>query len=259
MSQASGSIEQMSASIASSADMANRAERSSDNLVKTSQEGEKAVITLDQSITELSKNSDQISEMLQLIMDIAEQTNLLAMNAAIEAAHAGDYGKGFAVVAEEIRKLSEKSGVGAKDIRDVVKEISGNISNNRILSTKTIESFNVLKNEVGKVKQANSEIAASMNEQKTANQSVLEVIVVLKELIEKIVIELNNQSRKGESIEKVLKDLTLISEMTSNAMEEEKIALQETSKASNHIQTISHDLKDIAARVENDFKMFVTE
>ncbi len=259
MSQASTSIEEMAANIASSADMANNADKASEALMNTSEKGEDAIIDLSHSIEEVVGNSEKIVEMVQLIMDISEQTNLLAMNAAIEAAHAGEYGKGFAVVADEIRKLAEKSGQGAKEIESVVREISSNIDKNKVTSEKTKESFGFLKKEVERVRRANSEIASAMSEQQSANQTVLEAISKLKELIEVVVNEMNNQTQKGESIEQVLSDLNIISNEVETAMEEEKNGLQETSKVSENIKDFSNDLKEIAQRIEQDFNMFKTD
>ena len=258
MTLAASSIEEMAANIASSAEMATSADKASQKLHQTSEEGQSAIVRLASSTSEVEKSSEQIVDMVQLIMDIAEQTNLLAMNAAIEAAHAGEYGKGFAVVAEEIRKLADKSSKSAKDIQEIVHNISDKIQANMNMATTTQSSFGVLLQEIAKVRQSNSEIASAMGEQKTANQTVLEVISLLDEMITQIVDKLSAQTQKGESIEKVLKDLSSLSIEVSTAMEEEKNALQESAQASEHIKQISLELNEISTAVEADFKVFKT-
>jgi len=259
VSQASSAIEQMSSNIASSASMSRRGDDSSQKLAGASEEGTRAMNILKTSIEEVSKNSSQIVEMVQLIMDISEQTNLLAMNAAIEAAHAGDYGKGFAVVAEEIRKLADKSASGAKEIRNVVKDISSNINKNLDLANKSNESFLILKRHINELKQINHEIAASLEEQKLANKSILDSITGIQTLGAGVSNRAQEESQRAKQILRELENLGIISQEISTAMEEEEIALQDSSLASEHISNISNELKEIAGNIEKDFKKFKTE
>ncbi len=97
----------------------NESEKSAESLDRLSQHISKACSQIEQ----LEKDSNQINDIIDVITSIADQTNLLALNAAIEAARAGEQGRGFAVVADEVRTLAEKTGASTQQVRDMVARI----------------------------------------------------------------------------------------------------------------------------------------
>lgn len=255
----SSAIEEMAANINSTSGLAKKTDESSQRLANLSEEGNRAMESLAESIHGVFKESDKIEEMVSLIMNIAEQTNLLAMNAAIEAAHAGEYGKGFAVVAEEIRKLADKSNRSAKEINQMVKNISFSINSNLSLSEKTKKNFMVLKSEIENITHSSHEISGSMEEQQSANQVILKSVNVLKNTISSIADEIRVQNHKGKEFQKTIHELAGITETINDAMKEEKKALHESTASIDHISSISNQLREIAYKIDRDFKQFKTE
>ena len=137
--------------------------------------------TVNEQIAEIETQSSMLQEANMAISAIAEQTNLLAMNAAIEAAHAGDAGKGFSVVADEIRKLSETSSVQSKTIGEQLQKIRESIE--RVVSS-SAESSNAFASVSASIKETDElvrQIKAAMEEQSEGSKQVLDSLHTMSE------------------------------------------------------------------------------
>ncbi len=162
--QASAAVNQMTASIQGMSAVSGRSSKSVESLTESIARGEEAAGLSSESMARLSGNADALMSIVDVITGIADQTNLLAMNAAIEAAHAGDSGKGFSVVAEEIRRLAEETAENINAITAGLKTFMDDLGTANEAYRGIGESFGEISQRTSETARAFSEIVAGLND-----------------------------------------------------------------------------------------------
>jgi len=155
-------------------------------LLKVIESGNDNIVNFFNSIIEINETNKKVSEIVDIISNVASQTDLLAMNAAIEAAHAGDAGKGFAVVADEIRKLAENTSDSTKNITSLIKNMTDKINTGTKFFEELQKIFNVMNKNTKDTGIIISDIAKSSSEQTNnalKNLSQIENLVKITNLL----------------------------------------------------------------------------
>ena len=178
------SLEELSSMVKLNSDHAKEANSLSKRSLSSAESGEGEIKQLLTAMTDMSKSSKKIEEIINVIDDIAFQTNLLALNAAVEAARAGEQGKGFAVVADAVRNLAGRSAVAAKDINHLIKENVEKTQRGVEIANTSGTTLQTIVESAKKVADLNSEIAAASQEQANGIEQISKAMNHLDQAIQ---------------------------------------------------------------------------
>jgi len=181
------------------------------------------------TVQELGRSSDQIGEIIQVIDDIADQTNLLALNAAIEAARAGEQGRGFAVVADEVRKLAERTTKATKEIATMITQIQKD-------TTQAVSAMQLGKEEVEKGKVLVLRAGGSIKDIILGAQKVTDIITQVAAASEE-------QSSASEQIGKNIESINQVTQETAGGIQQIAHASEDLSRLTVNLQELISKFK----------------
>jgi len=207
LEEVSSTIEEMSSSLETSSANAAEADNLSGGTLDSVRQGETVVKDMQGAMTEITRGSQEISEIISTVNDIAFQTNLLALNAAVEAARAGEQGRGFAVVAAEVRNLAGRSAESAKEIEKLIKDSIVRVEKGNTLMNDTEKVLQEIVANTQKTSDVVGEIASSLREQSTASGEIRNAIEELNQvtqqnasLVEEIASSSENMNSEAQEL-----------------------------------------------------------
>jgi methyl-accepting chemotaxis protein/ABC-type sugar transport system substrate-binding protein len=244
VNQSSAAVQELIASVRSISRISQEKSEVIERLIVSAKEGESAMDETLVGIKDMDSNASGIQEFIQIINNVAEQTNLLAMNAAIEAAHAGDLGKGFGVVADEIRKLSEATSENAKSIKNNMMTIVERINVTSGLTGKVGARIASVTEGIENVGNSILEMNRGLNEISSGSEQITKALVELMT----ITAEVKNQSlevkTKADGVGRAMDDVRGLSAANASALSEIATGIGEITIAIGHVRDLGVQNRD---------------
>ncbi len=253
--QSSTAIEEMSASIHMISTTAGSRKELIEHLIKTEKEVSSQIKLGKKSFDEVKSSSAEMLDVVRVISDIAARTNLLAMNAAIEAAHAGNSGRGFAVVAQEIRKLAVEAGSNSQKIKGIIENSIKGIDQAVEINSNVGNEFLSVSDQVKDIDIALSEIISGLSELETGTTEITKVVGNLTDINESVKDSVNEVTTKlgsgKESVNQIstatsqiLVHMNDISENSSSIKSEAEKIFNIGKNSINHIKLLEENAVD---------------
>lgn len=265
-----GGIEEVKQTAEHNGAVAEQGGHAVEKTVKGMVQVKEAVFETAKRIQELGDRSQKIGEIIEVIDDIAGQTNLLALNAAIEAARAGEHGKGFAVVADEVRKLAERSGKATKEIAELINDIQRGTTvavESMQVGTREVEEGVNLAQIAGKslqdivhgVKTSRdhvSRITGLIHEILAGSQQVSSAVNNVAAITEENTASTEEMSASAEQVNAAMQNMATVSEESASSAEEVSSSTEELTASIEEISTSSEHLSKMAQDLQNLVSQF---
>jgi methyl-accepting chemotaxis protein len=259
VSQSSTVIAEMLANIQSVTQTLQKNVNNITGLAESSEVGRESLQEVVMNIQEIDRESAGLLEINGVMESIASQTDLLSMNAAIEAAHAGESGKGFAVVASEIRKLAESSSEQSKTISTVLKKIKDSIDKITKSTEGVLLKFEIIREEIEGVTNQEKAIRDSMEEQGAENKTILEVISLLNEVTDQVTHKSDEMLRGSKEVIGESQNLGRLTDEISGGINEIAGGAEQINSSMTRVAGISTDTKRRISALITEVSKFTIE
>ena len=259
VSSTSSAIEEMAANIRSVTETLNRNGENVKTLMGASELGRNGLNGVADDIKAIARESEGLFEINAVMENIASQTNLLSMNAAIEAAHAGEAGRGFAVVAGEIRKLAEDSGNQSKTVGAVLKKIRGSIDKITSSTRDVLDRFESIDDGVRVVAMQENNILRAMEEQEVGSRQIVDGVIEITEITRQVKVGSNEMLESARAVIRESEALENITSEINSGMTEMASETDTVNNAVNYVNDASNKNRQAIGTLVRDVSRFKVE